>query len=126
MENVYLRINNDMTEAFDYDKNFFMGSGIIHKKDDEGIFWVLFSEENIKKLLGYTANKVIKKINDLRFNNMGLGEFLSLRETADFLKLSPRTVSDYINRGFLKASVIGNKKLISKIDIINLLNDSRG
>jgi len=81
VENNYIRMDSSIKEAFDYDKDFFRSSGIIHKTDEEGWIWVLVSERNMLKLLHATADKIGREIIDLRFKTYDAqNELLALKK----------------------------------------------
>ena len=44
-------------------------------------------------------------------------QILTTREAAEYLKIHPETLRDYTRRGFIKASIFGNKLRFRTIDL---------
>lgn len=69
---------------------------------------------------------VRKEIEDLKqhFQPKEPDDFLTRKETSEFLKISLVCLHDWVNKGILKHKKIGNRTYFSRKEIVEVLNNS--
>jgi excisionase family DNA binding protein len=72
---------------------------------------------NKYKLICSLTEGMLMKANLKKDDSLSQGNFLTLREAADILRLTPRTVREYVTRGEIQGRIIGGRWRFRRADL---------